>query len=188
MFEYIKGKIDSINAKYVVIESCDIGYIAHVPNPYNFKKYLDDGNIIKIYIYDYIREDIHDLYGFETIEERDLFIKLLSVKGIGPKSALAIIAKGEVQALKEAIESSDVKYFQRIPGIGPKASGQIILDLRGKIVNSVSENEDPKIKLVKDALRSLGYNNNELKKIDGLLNSNLDLSIGELIKLSLKKL
>ena len=85
MFEYIKGKIDSINAKYVVIESCDIGYIAHVPNPYNFKKYLDDGNIIKIYIYDYIREDIHDLYGFETIEERDLWERenVLFLSGAG---------------------------------------------------------------------------------------------------------
>lgn len=188
MFEYIKGRIESINAKYVVIDNNDIGYIVHVPNPYSFKKYLDEGLILKVYIYDYIREDIHDLYGFEAKEEKDLFIQLLSVKGIGPKSALAIIAKGEIQALQAAISSGDVKYFQRIPGIGAKSSGQIILDLKGKLVSPVAEKEDPKIKTVKDALKSLGYSSNELKKLDTLLNNNLDLSISELIKLSLKKL
>lgn len=183
MFEYIKGKITSVNSKYVVIENNGIGYIVHMPNPYQLKV----GNDEIIYIYTYIREETFDLYGFSKLEERDLFLKLLSVKGIGPKGALAIIANGDINALQIAIKNSDSKYLQRFPGIGPKASGQIILDLRGKIVPD-TQSENPKTKAVKDALKSLGYGNNELKKLDEFLLKNIDLSIEELIKLSLKKM
>lgn len=187
MFEYIVGRIDSINSKYIVVDNNDIGYIVRVPNPYHFDKYLRSGEKVKVYIYTYIREETYDLYGFAKIEEREVFSRLLSVKGIGPKSALSIIANGELDALEAAIHNSDSKYLQKFPGIGPKASGQIILDLRGKIV----PNEgfvNPKVTSVKEALKSLGYNNAELKKLDDFLSKNLDKSIEELIKLSLKKM
>ena len=189
MFEYIRGKVKGINAKYIVLENNDIGYIVHVPNPYAFDKYEKSNEDILVYIFTYIREDVHDLYGFISYEERELFKKLLSVNGVGVKSALAIVANGDINALENAIKNSDSKYLQKIPGIGPKASGQIILDLRGKIVPpEVKVSENPKARSVKEALKSLGYNNNELKKLDVFLNSNLDLSIEELIKLSLKKM
>ncbi len=187
MFEYIYGRIDSINSKYIVIDNNDIGYIVRVPNPYYFDKYLKSCEKIRVYIYTYIREETNDLYGFATLEERELFSKLLSVKGIGPKGALTIIANGDINALEVAIHNSDSKYLQKFPGIGPKASGQIILDLRGKIVPNEG-NENPKVKAVKEALKSLGYNNNELKKLDDFLIKNIDASIEELIKLSLKKM
>ena len=104
------------------------------------------------------------------------------VKGIGPKGAMAILANGDIDGLQAAIEQSDAKYLQKFPGIGPKASGQIILDLKGKLSNiNVT---DPKINDVKEALRSLGYNNQELKKIDKILVENKDLTIEELIKQS----
>ena len=182
MFDYIKGKITCIYAKYIVVENNGIGYIVHVANPYSFKQGADT----IIYIYTYIREETNDLYGFSNVSERDLFIKLISVKGIGPKGALAILASGEIEALEEAINKADAKYLQRFPGIGPKASGQIILDLRGKLTNV--DNSNPKIANVKEALKSLGYSNMELKKIDSFLNDNLDLSIEELIKQALKKM
>ena len=187
MFEYIYGRIDSISSKYIVIDNNDIGYIVRVPNPYHFDKYLKSGEKIRVYIYTYIREETYDLYGFSSLEERDLFSKLLCVKGIGPKGALTIIANGDINALEVAIHNSDSKYLQKFPGIGPKASGQIILDLRGKIVPNEG-NENPKVKAVKEALKSLGYNNNELKKLDDFLMKNIDSSIEELIKLSLKKM
>ena len=112
--------------------------------------------------------------------------KLLSVKGIGPKGALAIIANGDIEGLQEAIERSDSKYLQKYPGIGPKASGQIILDLKGKLSNV--KVVDPKVDNVKEALKSLGYNSSELKKLDSFLLENKELSIEELIRLSLRKL
>lgn len=182
MFDYIKGKITIIYAKYIVVENGGIGYIVHVANPYAFKQ----NDEATIYIYTYIREDANDLYGFSKIEERDLFVKLISVKGIGPKGALAILASGDIDSLEDAINKGDAKYLQRYPGIGPKASGQIILDLRGKLVQDNSSN--PKIANVKEALKSLGYSNMELKKLDTFLNENLDLPIEELIKLSLKRM
>lgn len=182
MFDYIKGKITVIYAKYIVVENSGIGYIVHVANPYSYKV----GDDTTIYIYTYIREDANDLYGFSFVEERDLFVKLISVKGIGPKGALAILASGDIDALEDAINKGDSKYLQRYPGIGPKASGQIILDLRGKLAQDNSSN--PKIANVKEALKSLGYSNVELKRIDSFLNDNLDLPIEELIKLSLKRM
>lgn len=182
MFDYIKGTITKINSNYIVIENNNIGYIIHTPSPYSFQ--VDEE--ITIYIYTYIREDVYDLYGFKLEEERNLFVKLISVKGIGPKGALAILASGDIAGLQSAIENSDAKYLQKYPGIGPKASGQIILDLRGKL--SAPKITDPKLDNVKEALKSLGYSNMELKKIDKFLEDNRDLSIEQLVKLSLKKL
>ena len=182
MFDYIKGKVSAVSAKYITIENNNIGYIVHVANPYAFSI----GANVCVFIDTYIREDANDLYGFSFVEERDLFVKLISVKGIGPKGALAILASGDIDALEDAINKGDSKYLQRYPGIGPKASGQIILDLRGKLAQDNSSN--PKIANVKEALKSLGYSNVELKRIDSFLNDNLDLPIEELIKLSLKRM
>ena len=182
MFDYIKGKIANIGSNYIVIENNNIGYIVYTASPYSFKINEE----LCIFTYTYIREDVFDLYGFKSLEERNIFKKLISVKGIGPKGALAILANGDIEGLQAAIEQSDAKYLQKFPGIGPKASGQIILDLKGKL-DSVST-ADPKINDVKEALKSLGYNNQELKKIDKFLLENKDLPIEELIKQSLKKL
>ncbi len=182
MFDYIKGNITGVGSNYVVLENNNIGFIIYTSAPYSFKT----GENLCVYTYSYIREEAFDLYGFKTLEERNIFIKLISVKGIGPKGALAILANGDIDGLQEAIENGDVKYLQKFPGIGPKASGQIILDLKGKLGNvKVS---DPKINDVKEALRSLGYNNQELKKIEKFLTENKELSIEELIKQSLKRL
>lgn len=182
MFDYIKGTIANIGSNYIVVDNNNIGFIVYTASPYSFK--IDEN--ICVYTYTYVREDIFDLYGFKSIEERNIFIKLISVKGIGPKGALAILANGDIDGLQNAIETGDVKYLQKFPGIGPKASGQIILDLKGKL-GSVAV-IDPKINDVKEALKSLGYNNQELKKLDKFLLENKDLSIQELIKQSLKKL
>ncbi len=182
MFDYIKGTVANIASNYVVLENNNIGFIIYTASPYSFK--LNDELII--YTYTYVREDTFDLYGFKTIEERNLFIKLISVKGIGPKGALAILANGDIDGLQDAIERSDAKYLQKYPGIGPKASGQIILDLKGKL-GQVSV-VDPKINDVKEALKSLGYNNQELKKLDKFLLENKELPMQDLIKQSLKKL
>lgn len=182
MFDFIKGKVNNIGSNYIVLENNNIGFIIYTALPYNFKV----GEDICVYTHTYIREEIFDLYGFKTIDERNLFLKLISVKGIGPKGALSILAKGDVEGLQNAIEAGDAKYLQKFPGIGPKASGQIILDLKGKLGNVTPI--DPKINDVKEALKSLGYNNQELKKLDKFLLENKDLPIQELIKQSLKKL
>ena len=182
MFDYIKGEISLVSSNYITVENNNIGYKVYTACPYSFKI----GENLCVYTYVHVREDAFDIYGFKSLEERNLFIKLISVKGIGPKGALAIIANGDIEGLQEAIERSDSKYLQKYPGIGPKASGQIILDLKGKLSNV--KVVDPKVDNVKEALKSLGYNSSELKKLDSFLLENKELSIEELIRLSLRKL
>ena len=93
MYGYIIGKITKISPKYIICENNGIGYLIIVPNPYNYKLNQD----YKVFTHQYVREDIIDLYGFISEEEKDLFLKLISVSGIGPKSALSILATGTVK-------------------------------------------------------------------------------------------
>lgn len=185
MYNYIKGKITQINAKYVTIENNQIGYLIKTPNPFNFELNSET----TIYTYLHVREDIFELYGFLSIEERDFFLQLISVKGLGPKGALAILASGNIQSIIEAIKSGNNRYLEKFPGIGAKASQQIILDLHGKVniqETIIREKENPKITDVKDALKNLGYKQQEIKKIIPTLEANIDKTLGDLIRIALK--
>ena len=185
MFNYIKGQITAITPNAIILENNGIGYIIRTANPYSYQV----GEALTVYTHLHVKEDGFELYGFKTIDTRDLFLELISVRGIGPKSALAIIANDDVATLRAAIQASDAKYLQKFPGIGPKASGQIILDLRGKLAKEVDTNPThPVIKTVKDALKSLGYSAQELKKLDNFLNDHLNDPVEALIKESLKRL
>lgn len=186
MYNYIKGTITDINAKFITIECNNIGYIIYTPNPLSYKTGLET----TIYTYLHVREDVFDLYGFNKIKERDFFFKLISVKGIGPKGALTIMASGDLDSLINAIESGNTKYLKKFPGIGEKASQQIILDLHGKLnFEDNKENKlDPKVSQVIEVLKNFGYKNNEIKKIIPILENNLQLSASDLVKLGLKNL
>ncbi len=161
MYNYIKGYITEINPNYVTVENNGIGFQVITPNPYSFILHAET----TVYIYQKVSEDNISLYGFKTPKAKELFIKLISVNGIGPKSANAILASGTVESIADAIEDGNAKYLQKFPGIGPKASQQIILDLKGKI-----DFEEPTIKTanlleVEEALVALGYKDKEIKKI-----------------------
>ena len=185
MYNHIKGEIVEITPNAIILENNGIGYIIKTSNPYSYQL----GEIITVYTHLHVREDAYELYGFKTTDTRDLFLELISVRGIGPKSALAIIANDDPASLRAAIKASDAKYLQKFPGIGPKASGQIILDLRGKLAKETDVIPlHPTVKTVKEALKSLGYSVQELKKLDGFLNDHLNDSIESLIKESLKRL
>ncbi|MFA7436530.1 MAG: Holliday junction branch migration protein RuvA [Bacilli bacterium] len=185
MFNYIKGNVTVIRGDYIVLENSGIGYQIRVPNPFSLKLNED----YKIYTYLHIRDDIRDLYGFITIQERDLFLKLISVKGIGPKGAIAIIASDSIDKVINAIESKNAKYLQRFPGIGPKASQQIVLDLYGKVnFNDNQESNDPKVSIIQDALKSMGYNTSEIKRVNKVILDNLEKDNNEILKLVLKNL
>ena len=182
MYEYISGMITKINPKYVVLDHNGIGYLIYVPNPYNW--HVND--FCTIYVYQAVREDSIDLYGFQSSDEKDLFLKLISVTGIGPKSALPILAASTPNEIKENIASGNSSYMQKFPGIGPKAAQQIILDLRGKI-------EFDTVTLIKDdlddcieALVALGYNKKEVSKVMSKVDTSL--AQNEIIKQALKLL
>lgn len=183
MYSYIKGIIKEIDPKYIVVENNGIGYLIIVANPFSFS--LEEA--IKIYVYQNVKEDLIELYGFKTKAEKDLFLKLISVSGIGPKSALSILAYGSVDEIIFAIESRNDSYLKKFPGIGAKASQQIILDLSGKLsYNSSVSSINPKLNDVTEALIALGYSKKELDKVVSKLDTNK--SVEELIKDALKQM
>ncbi len=183
MISYIYGEIKDHSADAVIVDVNNIGYMVKTANPYVFKV----GEKIKIYTYQYVREDILDLFGFSSKDERNLFLKLISVKGIGPKGSLAILATGSVSGIVSAIESGNSDYLRKFPGIGPKASQQIILDLKGKFEAEGIINND--ILDVKEVLISLGYSIREVNKVLPKLqveNTSLDEMVKSALQLMLK--
>ena len=108
-------------------------------------------------------------------EEKDLFLKLISVKGIGCKSACTMLASGDVEGICEAIESGNMTYLKKIPGIGPKAAGQIILDLQGKVTATKQTVVNQELEEAMEVLIALGYKQSEVDKVvKKLTDENLD--------------
>ena len=126
MYEYFDGLVTSVTPYYIVVEIQGIGYQVYVANP--FRYHADSKK--KLYIYQAVRENAITLYGFWNLAEKNLFLKLLNVSGIGPKSALAILANDNHLGLVEAINGENITYLTKFPGVGKKTAQQIILDLK----------------------------------------------------------
>ncbi len=182
MYEYITGVVKKITPKYIVVDNNKIGYLIIVGNPYDFK--VDEE--YQVYLYQAVREDSLDLYGFKSFEIKEAFISLLSVKGIGPKSALSMVSASNPTEIYGAIERADVKFLTNFPGIGLKASQQIILDLKGKINFEENDNLSAKLLDCEEALVALGYNKKDINKTLKQIDSELD--INQTIKQALKLL
>lgn len=185
MYGYIIGTVKEQESNYIILENNKIGYLIYTANPYSFN--IDEE--YKIYLYQYIREDENSLYGFKEKEERDLFLKLIEVKGLGCKMALPMFATGSISGIIDAIERENILYLKKFPKIGDKVARQIILDLKGKLV-SVSDNskvEDTSDELI-EALTSLGYKMIDIKKVVKSVDKNLSIEnqIKEALKLLLK--
>lgn len=172
MFEYLKGRLTKITAKYIVVEVAGIGYILHVANPYRYSDSIQQD--ITIYTHQVIREDAHLLYGFATESEKDVFLRLISVSGIGPTTALAIIAVDDNEGLVRAIDQQNITYLTKFPKIGKKTAQQMVLDLAGTFVDTsvqsgaVSQTaaaSNQALDEAMEALLALGYKANEIKKI-----------------------
>ena len=137
-------------------------------------------------IYD-IREDENSLYGFASEEEREFFLKLIDVKGLGPKMAMPILATGSISGIADAIDRENVLYLKKFPKIGEKLARQIILDLKGKLVLSENISSATNDELIL-ALESLGYKTNDIKNIVVKVDTSLPIEsqIKEALKLLLK--
>lgn len=178
MIGYIKGIVKIIESNYVIIDNNGIGYIVFVANPYSYN--IDDEYII--YTYNVINENENSLYGFKSLEEKNLFLKLTSVKGLGPKTALPMFAMGSISGICDAIERENILYLKKFPKVGDKLAKQMILDLKGKI-NGVKVEKDDNDELI-EVLESLGYKMVDIKRI--LPNINKDNKIEDQIKEALK--
>ena len=183
MYAYIKGFVKEIESNYIVLDNNGIGYLIYTPNPYSFN--LNEE--YTVYIYQSVKEDELTLYGFKLKEEKDLFLKLIEVKGLGCKMALPIIATGSINGIIDAIERENILYLKKFPKIGDKVAKQIILDLKGKLnTNGVvtTSNNDELI----EVLKGLGYKLTDILKVVRQVNTNLSLEdqIKEALKLFLK--
>ncbi|WP_050181249.1 Holliday junction branch migration protein RuvA [Domibacillus robiginosus] len=201
MYEYIKGMISFIGPEYIVVENSGIGYRVLTPNPFAFSKHEQEQKMI--YLYQHIREDAHLLFGFATAEEKRLFEKLISVSGIGPKGALAVLASGTPAHVVNAIEREDEPYLVKFPGIGKKTARQMILDLKGKLDDVAADSltglfipEQPDDAVSGNAaldeallaLEALGYSAREIKRITGRLEKEAAMSTDEYIRKGLQLL
>lgn len=183
MYSYIKGIVAEINSNYIVIDNNGIGYLVFTPNPFAFK----EGEKAKCFIYQHIKEEENSLYGFKTIEEKEMFLKLMSVKGVGPKMTLPILATGSIAGIVDAIERENILYLKKFPKIGDKVAKQIILDLKGKLNITVNNSEelvpDTTEELI-EVLEGLGYKLPDIKRI--LPNVNKEQDIGAQVKEALR--
>ncbi|MBQ9019468.1 MAG: Holliday junction branch migration protein RuvA [Bacilli bacterium] len=185
MYDYINGIITDIKNNAIVVENNDIGYLVYVSNPYSFE--LD--NKYKVYIYQQITEDSNNLYGFKTLEEKELFLKLISVKGLGCKMALPILAVGSIEGIMDAIERENILYLKKFPKIGDKLAKQIILDLKGKLGYTANGLVDNNLEIqneLREVLLGLGYKDKEIKPV--LVRVDNSLTIEEQVKEALKLL
>ncbi|MCC9929191.1 Holliday junction branch migration protein RuvA, partial [Streptococcus agalactiae] len=191
---YIKGKLSKITAKFIVVETAGLGYMIYVANPYSFSGYVNQE--VTIYLHQVIRDDAHLLFGFHTENEKEIFLNLISVSGIGPTTALAIIAVDDNEGLVSAIDNSDIKYLTKFPKIGKKTAQQMILDLSGKFVEAsgesatsrkVSSEQNSNLEEAMEALLALGYKATELKKVKAFFEGTNE-TVEQYIKSSLKML
>jgi len=181
MYNYIKGIITEITSSYVVLENNGIGYQIFVGNPYVYRQNLE----YTIYLYNYIREDEYSLYGFKTKQEKNLFLRLINVKGLGPKMALPMVSTGNTNDIIEAIERENLIYLTKFPKIGDKVARQIILDLKGKLADHQDLFAVKDLDELVSVLESLGYKKADIKailpKVDAT--KDLELQIKEALKL-----
>ena len=162
MYSYLKGIVTEIESNYITLEVNGIGYLIYTANPYQFN--LNEE--YKVYTYQLVKEDELSLYGFKTIEDKQLFLKLISVKGLGCKMALPMLATGSAEGIIDAIERENILYLKKIPKIGDKVARQIILDLKGKLAASINTSElvSTMDELV-EVLKGLGYKMPDIKKV-----------------------
>lgn len=188
MIGSIKGKIILKTEKYLIVETGGIGYKINV-SPDVLSKTKKTGDEIVLWIHTHVREDAFDLYGFLDHQELEFFEMLINVSGIGPKGALIILGVATINTLKRAISTGDISYLTKISGIGKKTAEKIVLELRDKIENIMKDEKGENFLQgeldVLEALKSLGYSQNEareaLKKISP--NENLNTKIREALKI-----
>ncbi|MCI7240857.1 Holliday junction branch migration protein RuvA [Aerococcus suis] len=175
MFEYIIGKLDHVAPDGIVVETYGIGYFIYMANPYRFQAQV--GQECKVWIYQSVSENDLRLYGFISKAEKYLFMQLISVNGIGPKSALSILSLEDNNGLVQAIQNENLTFLTKFPGVGKKTAQRIILDLQDKIVSyedvgqekpsdnrRMSDNQPNYITELEEALASLGYSAREIKR------------------------
>ena len=183
MIAFVNGVVRIIRNDRVVLDVHGVGYEVYLANALSQKM----GDELFLYTYQHVREDAILLFGFLKEEDYEVFMRLINVKGIGPKTAQTMLSVCSGKEMIEAIENDDIKKLKSLPGIGAKTAGQIVLDLKGKFVSletSDGATSNPVWGQVQDALLSLGYKTNQLTKIKKEL-GNTELGEDEMLRQAL---
>jgi holliday junction DNA helicase RuvA len=170
MIVFLRGRVTYSEAEYIALDVNGVGYQVRVTDAFRW----EEGQDILLYTHYIVREDAHLLYGFSTAEERSLFQLLLEVSGIGPKAGMAMLAGGTPQQLVEAIQTEDLPFLTRLPGIGKKTAQRMVFDLQEKVKRWSSSTSSSRKEAyvvrpesgeceVIDALVGLGYNEEEAR-------------------------
>ena len=197
MYYYIKGILAAKGENYIVVDAAGVGYMIYTPLS-DIEKTPREGRGITVYTYLNIREDAMELYGFITEEEREMFLMLISVSGVGPKAGLAILSVASPKQIAAAVVTGDTGTFTKASGVGPKAAKRILLELKDTISETelgIDGNEgvdipaaplmDSKAEAM-SALVVLGYSANEARAV--LTKLDASLATEELIKQALARL
>lgn len=199
MYSYIKGTLEEVREDLIVVENNGIGYNIRIP-----ARVLDElpqkGELVKIYTYLYVREDIFSLFGFLSNDELNMFKLLINVSGIGPKGGLALLSVLSANDIRFAIVSEDVKTISKAPGVGSKTAKRLIIELKDKInledaftdteefvPAAVSGNNQVKREAT-EALVALGYSASDAAKVLSGIEISEDSDVETVLKQALKNM
>lgn len=184
MIAFLQGIIRLIRTDSIVLDVQGVGYEVYMSNPFSQKL----GDELFVYTYQHVREDAILLYGFLKEKDYEVFMRLINVKGIGPRTAMNLLGACSGEQMIQAIEEDDIKRLKALPGIGAKTASQIVLDLKGKFVMEAVQSPDSKNPIweeCKEALLALGYRANQLSAIQKELVSQDDMSVDEMLRKAL---
>jgi len=169
MIASIHGKIIKKNflKSSVIVETGGVGYGISIPSQTTSK--FKEGQDVFLFTHEHIREDARDLYGFETDNELDFFLKLINVSGVGPKMGMNFISLGDIEEIKKAVDNGKLEFLTSFKGVGKKIAQKIILELKGKLTDDETNPEDE----IFGALKNLGYTPQEAKEAVRLVPSSV---------------
>jgi len=194
MIDYIKGAIAELNPAYAVIENHGIGYMLNISlSTFDVLSRSEKGDVM-LYVHEAIREDAHLLYGFATKREREAFLLLISVSGVGPNTARMVLSSMSVEEFSQAVTANNVALFKSVKGVGGKTAQRIIVDLKDKIkptgdtlLNQTSPATSEAFDEALAALVMLGFSTQASQKaLKSLFASHPSLTVEQAIKQALK--
>ena len=181
MIYFLRGKIALIENDSVVIDVNNVGYQLLVSHLEDYQV----GEEILMYTYNVVREDENYLIGFKDVEEKNVFLSLIKVKGLGPKTVIGALSATTPNDVINAISSNNVAFLKKLPGLGAKAAGQIILDLKGELTGS--KGNPKQYEEVYDALKSLGFKGAAIDRVLATINEP-NATTEEILRIALSRL
>lgn len=164
MIGYLKGFVINSHKDRLIVDVQNIGYEVFIPSNSSLRM----GDLAELWIHTHVKEDIFNLFGFQSERQKDLFVTLIGISGVGPKSALGILSQAKDQELISWIENEDLNSLCKLPKIGKKTAQQMILSLKGKLPqqqNSGEQKDNEKQKEISSALMRLGFRSAEVKNV-----------------------